>query len=61
MREREVGLLSRFWAVLVHRGAGPLARLTADIVRIVVITLVVLCVGVALGFRFEQGVPAAIA
>lgn len=61
MREREVGLLSRFWVVPVHRGAGLLARLTADVVRIVVITLVVLCVGVALGFRFEQGLPAAIA
>lgn len=61
MREREVGLLSRFWVVPVHRGAGLLARLTADVVRIVVITLVVLGVGVALGFRFEQGIPAAIA
>ncbi|MGB0436372.1 MAG: ABC transporter permease [Mycobacterium sp.] len=61
MREREVGLLSRFWVVPVHRGAGLLARLIADVVRIVVITLVVLCVGVALGFRFEQGIPAAIA
>jgi len=60
MREREVGLLSRLWVVPVHRGAGLLARLTADVVRMVVITLVVLCVGVALGFRFEQGVPAAI-
>ena len=61
MREREIGLLSRFWVVPVHRGAGLLARLTADVVRIVVITLVVLCVGLALGFRFEQGLPAAIA
>lgn len=61
MREREVGLLSRFWVVPVHRGAGLLARLTADVVRIVVITLVVLCVGLMLGFRFEQGIPAAIA
>lgn len=61
MREREVGLLSRFWVVPVHRGAGLLARLTSDVVRIVMITLVVLCVGLALGFRFEQGIPAAIA
>ncbi len=61
MREREIGLLARFWVVPVHRGAGLLARLTADVVRIVVITLVVLCVGLALGFRFEQGIPAAIA
>lgn len=61
MREREVGLLSRFWVVPVHRGAGLLARLTSDVVRIVMITLVVLGVGFALGFRFEQGIPAAIA
>lgn len=61
MREREVGLLSRFWVVPVHRGAGLLARLTADAVRILVITLVTLGVGTALGFRFEQGIPAAIA
>ncbi|VEG55474.1 multidrug ABC transporter inner membrane protein [Mycolicibacterium aurum] len=61
MRERDVGLLSRFWVVPVHRAAGLLARLTADFVRIVVITIVVMGVGLALGFRFEQGIPAAIA
>ena len=61
MREREVGLLSRFWVVPVHRAAGLLARLLADFIRIVLITLGVLCVGLALGFRFEQGVPAAVA
>jgi ABC-2 type transport system permease protein len=60
MREREVGLLSRFWVVPVHRAAGLLARLTADFCRIVVITLVVMCVGLALGFRFEQGILAAV-
>ena len=61
MREREAGLLSRFWVVPVHRGAGLLARLSADAIRIVVITLVAMSVGVALGFRFEQGIAAAIA
>lgn len=61
MREREVGLLSRFWVVPVHRAAGLLARLTADFIRIVVITLVVMSVGLVLGFRFEQGIAAAIA
>ncbi|ORB29795.1 ABC transporter permease [Mycolicibacterium parafortuitum] len=61
MREREAGLLSRLWVVPVHRAAGLLARLLADFVRIVVITLVVMCVGLALGFRFEQGPLAAIA
>ena len=47
MREREVGLLSRFWVVPVHRAAGLLARLLADFIRIVLITLGVLCVGLA--------------
>jgi ABC-2 type transport system permease protein len=61
MRERDSGLLSRFWVVPIHRTAGLVSRLLAEAVRIVVITVVVMCVGVALGFRFEQGVPAAIA
>lgn len=60
MREREAGLLSRFWVVPVHRAAGLLARLSADFIRIVVVTLAVLGVGVALGFRFERGLLAAI-
>ncbi|KRE33147.1 peptide ABC transporter permease [Mycobacterium sp. Soil538] len=60
MREREVGLLSRFWVVPVHRAAGLLARLAADFVRILVITLAVMCVGLALGMRFEQGLLAAV-
>ncbi|MEW5809835.1 MAG: ABC transporter permease [Actinomycetota bacterium] len=61
MRERDVGLLSRFWVVPMHRAAGLLSRMLAEWVRIVVITLVVMCVGFALGFRFEQGLPSAIA
>ncbi|MGE2735123.1 ABC transporter permease [Mycolicibacterium vaccae] len=60
MRERDAGLLSRFWVVPIHRAAGLLARLAADAVRIVVITLTALCVGLALGFRFEQGPWAAL-
>lgn len=61
MREREAGLLARFWVVPVHRAAGLLARLTADFIRIVVITLVVMSVGLALGLRFQQGIPSTIA
>lgn len=60
MRERDAGLLSRFWVVPIHRASGLLARLAADVVRIVVITLTALCVGLALGFRFEQGPLAAV-
>lgn len=57
MRERDEGLLSRLWVVPAHRASGLLARLAADAVRITVITAVVLCVGLALGFRFRQSVP----
>ena len=44
------------WVVPVHRASGLLARLAADAVRIVVITAVVMCVGLALGLRFKQGI-----
>jgi ABC-2 type transport system permease protein len=56
MREREAGLLSRLWVVPMHRASGLLARLLADAIRIVVITAVVMCVGLALGFRFRQSI-----
>lgn len=61
MREREVGLLSRFWVVPVHRAAGLLSRLFAEFLRIVLITLSVMGVGFAMGFCFHQGVLAAVA
>ncbi|MQY18587.1 ABC transporter permease [Nocardia macrotermitis] len=60
-RERDVGLLARLWVLPVHRASGLLARILAEAVRIVVCTLVLFAVGVALGFRFHQGIPAAIA
>ena len=61
MREREDGLLARLWAVPVHRAAGLLARLLADAIRIVMITVVVMCVGLMLGFRFRQGILESVA
>jgi len=60
-RERDAGLLARFWVLPVHRASGLLARILAEGVRIVVCTLVMFGVGVALGFRFRQGIPAAVA
>jgi len=56
MRERSDGLLSRLWVLPIHRASGVMARLTADAIRIVVITTVVLGVGLMLGFRFKQGI-----
>lgn len=61
MRERDDGLLSRFWVVPSHRASGLLSRLIAEGVRIVVITSAVLSVGLLLGFRFKQGFGPALA
>jgi ABC-2 type transport system permease protein len=61
MRERGDGLLSRLWVVPVHRAAGLLSRLTADVLRIVVTTAVILCTGLVMGFRFRHGIWASVA
>ena len=61
MRERSEGLLARLWVLPVHRWSGLLARLTADLIRIEVTTATILCTGLVLGFRFQQGVLAAVA
>ncbi|GAA4471610.1 ABC transporter permease [Rhodococcus olei] len=55
------GLLSRFWILPVHRASGLVSRLLAESVRIMLTTVLILLVGVALGFRFNQGVLAGIA
>lgn len=60
-RERDAGLLARFWVLPVHRGSGLTARILAEGCRILVGTLAVVAVGFLLGFRFERGVPAALA
>ena len=61
MRERTDGLLSRLWVLPVHRASGLLSRLAADAVRIVITTAVLMCAGLVLGFRFQQGIPEALA
>ena len=55
MREQSEGLLSRLWAMPVHRASGLLSRLFAEAIRILITTLVVLAAGVVMGFRFRQG------
>ncbi|MFF0818494.1 ABC transporter permease [Rhodococcus sp. NPDC003318] len=54
------GLLSRFWILPVHRASGLVSRLMAESVRIMLTSVLILLVGVALGFRFNQGVLAGI-
>lgn len=60
-RERDSGLLARFWVLPVHRASGLAARILAEGCRILLGTLTVLIVGFALGFRFHQGPLAALA
>ncbi|WP_040868709.1 ABC transporter permease [Nocardia exalbida] len=59
-RERDAGLLARFWVLPVHRASGLASRVLAEGCRIFACTLAVVLVGSVLGFRFHQGVPAAI-
>lgn len=49
------GLLSRFWVLPVHRASGLISRLLAEAVRIQITTVLIVAVGFALGFRFDQG------
>lgn len=60
-REREAGLLARFWVLPVHRASGLAARILAEGCRILVGTLAVVTVGFLLGFRFERGMVATLA
>ena len=60
MRERSSGLLSRLWVLPVHRASGLLSRIVADAVRILFTSVVMLSVGIILGFRFRQGVIASL-
>jgi ABC-2 type transport system permease protein len=55
VNERNNGLLARLWVVPVHRASGLLARIVSDAVRIVLNSFVLLCVGLFLGLRLEQG------
>ncbi|MEC3954373.1 ABC transporter permease [Nocardia sp. CDC153] len=54
-REREAGILSRFWVLPVHRASGLAARILAEGCRIFCGTVVIILFGMALGFRFRQG------
>ena len=53
------GFLARLWSLPIHRAAGLLSRLGAEIVRLLFTTLVIAGTGVILGFRFHQGPAAA--
>ena len=59
--ERDDGLLRRLWVLPVHRASGVLSRIAAETVRIMITTVVVLAVGMMIGFRFQQGILASLA
>jgi ABC transporter DrrB family efflux protein len=58
-RQLQKGVIDRFRAMPMARSAVLLGRLAADTVRLIVTLLVILGVGYAVGFRFQNGpVPA---
>ncbi|MCP9623897.1 ABC transporter permease [Nocardia otitidiscaviarum] len=60
-RERNAGLLARFWVLPVHRASGLAARIIAEGCRIFGGTVVIIGFGMALGFRFHEGPLATLA
>jgi ABC transporter DrrB family efflux protein len=59
-RELQKGVLDRFRSMPMARSAVLSGRLTADTIRMLVTILVIIAVGYAVGFRFENGVVPAI-
>ncbi|MGY0500931.1 ABC transporter permease [Nocardia sp. FBN12] len=59
-RERDAGLLARFWVLPVHRASGIVSRILAEGCRILLGTVTVVIVGFLLGFRFHHGPLAAL-
>lgn len=53
--EAAKGLLGRFWTLPTHRAAGLLGRLMAEAIRVVITSVLILLIGILLGFRFTQG------
>jgi ABC-type multidrug transport system permease subunit len=55
------GILDRFRSLPIARSAYLIARILSDTVRMLVSVVLVVVVGLALGFRFGGGLPAAAA
>lgn len=58
--ERFDGFLGRLWSLPIHRAAAMFSRLGAETVRLLTTTLVLLGIGMIMGFRFDRGVGAAL-
>lgn len=59
--EASSGLLARFATLPIHRASGLIGRMLAEAIRMTITTVVIITVGVVLGFRFHQGPVAALA
>ncbi|RMI31923.1 ABC transporter permease [Nocardia stercoris] len=59
-QEKETGLLGRFHTMPINRWAGLTSRLLAEVVRVLLTTMLMLAVGLILGFRFWNGPWAAL-
>lgn len=58
--ERRTGLLNRLWVLPINRSADFSSRAFAELVRILITTVLLLGLGHLIGFRFTQGVLPAI-
>jgi ABC transporter DrrB family efflux protein len=59
-REMQRGVIDRFRSMPMARSAVLLGRLSADAVRMVITVLVIVGVGYAVGFRFQNGFAPAV-
>lgn len=59
-QERGTGLLARLYVLPINRGADVTSRIVAELVRILLSTIVLLAAGHLIGFRFTQGPIAAL-
>lgn len=59
-RQMQRGVIDRYRSMPMARSAVLLGRLAADTLRLVVTLVIILAVGYAVGFRFENGVGPAI-
>ena len=59
-RQSQLGVIDRFRAMPMARGAVLGGRLCADAVRMMITILVIVGVGYAVGFRFQNGLAGAI-
>ena len=58
--ERKTGLLTRLYALPVHRGADLSARIITELARIMLGTIILTAFGTIIGWRFNQGILASL-